>query len=59
MPDHVHLLVEGRGPSARPLQFVSRWKQRVGYWFARTDGRQLWQEGFHDRILREGDDSLG
>ncbi|HZI77855.1 MAG TPA: hypothetical protein VFD69_00005, partial [Vicinamibacterales bacterium] len=36
---------------------VRAWKQRTGYeWKART-GTQLWQPGFHDRVLREHDDT--
>jgi len=57
MPDHVHLLLEGKAPHADLCRAVSRWKQQTGYeWLSRKRGR-LWQPGFHDRVLREADDT--
>ena len=57
MPDHLHLLLEGVSDEADLLEAVRAWKQRTGYdWKART-GARLWQPGFHDRVLREGDDT--
>ena len=56
MPDHLHLLLEGMSDEADLREAVRAWKQRTGYdWKART-GARLWQPGFHDRVLREGDD---
>ena len=57
MPDHLHLLLEGTSVEADLREAVRAWKQRTGYdWKART-GTQLWQPGFHDRVLREHDDT--
>ena len=57
MPDHVHLLLEGVADDADLREAVRAWKQRTAYdWKART-GARLWQPGFHDRVLREGDDT--
>ena len=56
MPDHLHMLLEGMSDEADLREAVRAWKQRTGYnWKART-GARLWQPGFHDRVLREGDD---
>jgi len=33
------------------------WKQRTGYAFKQRTGNRLWQPGFHDRILREDDNT--
>ena len=57
MPDHVHLLLEGETDDADLREAVRVWKQRVGHaWKSRTNVH-LWQTGFHDRVLREGDDT--
>jgi putative transposase len=57
MPDHVHLLLEGTSSSADLREAVRVWKQRTGYAWKQRTGSQLWQPGFHDHILREGDDT--
>jgi len=57
MPDHVHLLLEGVLETANLAEAVRLWKQRTGFnWKQRTAAR-LWQEGFHDRVLRDSDDA--
>ncbi len=56
MPDHVHALVEATRPDSHLVRFVAMFKQRTAFAYAQA-GR-LWQEGFFDRVLREGDDPL-
>lgn len=57
MPDHAHLLVEGLAADSDLRRFVRIAKQRSAYEYSKkTSGDQLWQEGFHDRILRKEDD---
>jgi putative transposase len=57
MPDHLHLLLEGSSDAADLREAVRAWKQRTGYdWKARA-ATQLWQPGFHDRVMREADDT--
>ena len=57
MPDHVHLFLEGTSEDADLRESVRAWKQRTAYdWKTRT-GTRLWQPGFHDRVMREGDDT--
>ena len=58
MPDHAHLLLEGRSRLSEPLACVTRWKQRTAYHFRRAMGRRLWQEGYYDRILRPHEESI-
>lgn len=56
MPDHVHLLIVGQSPAAQLTAFVSAWKQRTGYAFARSHrGTRLWQPSYFDRVLRENE----
>jgi REP element-mobilizing transposase RayT len=57
MPDHVHLLLEGLSSGADLRESVRVWKQRTGYAWKKRTGAQLWQSGFHDRVLRESDET--
>ena len=57
MPDHVHLLVEGRTIGADLRRFVKSAKQSVAQSSAHRARGLLWQKGYHDRILRPGDDA--
>ena len=58
MPDHAHFLIEGQTHSSDFRRFCKLAKQRSGSMYARKHGGPLWQEGYYERILREGDDSL-
>ena len=60
MPDHVHALVVGLSDASDFKAFVKRYKQATGIWWKR-EGHcdRLWQEGYHDRILRERDVNEG
>jgi putative transposase len=59
MPDHLHLVLEGTSPDADLRETVRLWKLRTAFaWRVRTES-QLWQQGFHDRVLREDDDTGG
>jgi REP element-mobilizing transposase RayT len=53
----VHLLLEGETDDAYLREALRVWKQLVGHaWKSRTKVH-LWQTGFHDRVLREEDDT--
>ena len=52
MPDHAHLLVAGADPSADFCRFVRHAKQQTGWRYKRKTGCALWQESYHDWILR-------
>jgi putative transposase len=56
MPDHVHLLVEGIAETSDLKRFAKMAKQRSGGVHRRRCGQRLWQEGYFDRVLRDGDD---
>lgn len=53
MPDHLHLLVEGRRDDANLRRFVHAAKQQSAYEYARTTGRGLWQPSYYDHVLRD------
>jgi putative transposase len=57
MPDHAHFLVEGTRAGSDLRAFVKLAKQRSGAAFALSERRPLWQEGFHDRVLRADEDA--
>ena len=57
MPDHAHLLVEGTRHNSDLRRFAKLAKQRSGAAFALEYGGRLWQEGFHDRVLRLNEDA--
>jgi REP-associated tyrosine transposase len=56
MPDHVHLLVEGTAEESDLRRFPKLAKQRAGVKHSRKFGGRLWQEGYYDRVLRDGED---
>lgn len=56
MPDHLHLVVEGTTPQSDLRAFVKLAKQLSGYHVKQQTGHELWERGFHDRIVREGED---
>jgi len=52
MPDHVHLLIEGKKSNADMKVFVALFKQRTAYWFKRIHGVQLWEANYYEHVLR-------
>jgi REP element-mobilizing transposase RayT len=57
MPDHAHVLVEGTSDTSDLRRLIKSAKQRSGQSFAARHSQPLWQEGFHDRVLRHDEDS--
>ncbi len=57
MPDHVHILAEGKSPVADLVKFVKEWKQGTGYMFRDELPPRFWQRRFHDHVLRRAEDS--
>ena len=56
MPDHVHVLVQGRSDGADLVRFVQRFKQMTGFAYKKRTGEPLWQWSFYDRIVRKEED---
>ena len=53
MPDHIHLVVEGKAETSDLRRFAKVSKQRVDYIFRTGLGiRNTWQEGYYERVLR-------
>jgi REP element-mobilizing transposase RayT len=53
MPDHLHLVVEGRCDGADCLEFVRVFKQTTAFARKKEHGGQLWQDSFFDHVLRD------
>ena len=52
MPDHAHLLIEGRNSHADMKNFVTSFKQKTAYWFKGIYGAQLWAANYYEHVLR-------
>jgi putative transposase len=57
MPDHLHLLIEGKGEDADMKGFVSLFKQKTGLRFSSNRGMKLWEENYHEHILRKEEET--
>jgi putative transposase len=57
MPDHVHILAEGKTKQADLVKFVAQWKQKTGFVFREELPRRFWQRRFYDHVLRTPEDS--
>ena len=55
MPDHVHLLVEGRTEDADLKAFASLAKQKSGFAYSQAYRGRLWQPSYYDRVIRDED----
>jgi hypothetical protein len=56
MPDHVHLLAEGRGPTSNCRRFITRAKQFSGYHYQGAFNERLWQRYGYEHVLRASED---
>ena len=59
MPDHVHVLVEGRDASSDAADYVRRVKQQTGFLFRDSSVKRVWQRSYYDHILRSAEDCDG
>ena len=59
MPDHLHLLIEGRAESSDCRRFIRRAKQFSGFHYSKTFGHRLWQRYGFERVLRDDQPTLG
>ena len=58
MPDHVHFVVTAVEENADFKAMLKKFKQKTGYEYSQRHGRRLWQKGYWERILRDGDNPL-
>ncbi len=55
MPDHAHLLVQGLADDSDLRRFMKVFKQRATFHSRDLRDDDLWQEGYHDHVLRAED----
>jgi putative transposase len=58
MPDHLHLLIERQSDDADLIAFAKDVKQRVAYHYLSTHRGPVWQKGYYERVLRDGEATL-
>ena len=58
MPDHLHLLIEGKEENADFRGFISMLKQKTNFYFKKIEGNPLWQKDYYEHILRENEDTI-
>ena len=57
MPDHLHILIEGKSEDSEMRSFITRFKQKSAYEFKRLYQKRLWQENYHEHVLRKEEDT--
>ncbi len=56
MPDHLHMLLEGKDEDVDIWKCVVDFKQKSGYWFSKNLPAVRWQKDFYDHIMRRNED---
>ena len=57
MPDHLHLLIEGKGNDSDMRRFISSYKQSTGFYYKKKTGQPLWQVNYYEHVLRGEEDT--
>lgn len=53
MPEHCHIILEGKKDNSPTLEVVKRFKQKTGFWFYQNRKGIRWQKDFYDHIIRQ------
>lgn len=53
MPDHLHIVLNGKSQVAELQKFVKTYKQKTGYYYKQHFGQRLWSHSYYDRVLRK------
>ena len=56
MPDHLHLLIEGRNDDSDMRRLVSSYKQHTGFHYKKKNDQLLWQVNYYEHVLRKEED---
>jgi putative transposase len=59
MPDHLHTLTDGLDDRADFRKCVSMVKQQTSFAYRQRHAERLWQEGYYDHVLRDGEPQIG
>ena len=58
MPDHLHLLVEGRSHASDGRAYINLLKQYSSFYYKQAYGRKPWQRYVYDHVLRDDEKTL-
>ena len=58
MPDHLHLLIEGRCDASNCKTFIKSFKQYSGYYYSQQRKDTLWQRYGFENVLRDDEVTL-
>ena len=58
MPDHLHLLIEGKEENSDFRGFISMFKQKTNFHFKKIQGNPLWQKDYYEHVLRKNEDTI-
>jgi putative transposase len=58
MPDHFHILIEGKDLHSDMKQFISSYKQHTGFYYKKYKGESLWQVNFYEHLLRKEEETM-
>ena len=56
MPDHLHLILCGQRDDADAKAAMDAFKTKTGLWLGANRHGWAWQDGYHDHIIRRGED---
>jgi putative transposase len=56
MPDHCHLLVQGKNRNSDLKKMILLFKQLTGFWLSKNMPGTFWQKDYYDHILRKAED---
>lgn len=56
MPDHAHLILEGKYDDSDVIKSVESFKQNTGFWFGQNMNHSRWQKDYYDHIIRNCED---
>ena len=56
MPDHLHLILCGQSDRADAKAAMDAFKTQTGRWLGANRPGACWQDGYHDHVIRKGDD---
>jgi len=56
MPDHGHLILQGKNEISNIWKCMVAFKQKSGYWMSKNAAGFRWQKDFYDHVLRKDED---
>ncbi|MBI5894276.1 MAG: transposase [Deltaproteobacteria bacterium] len=57
MPDHFHVLIEGKSQDSDMKELLSRFKQKTAFEFKKAYQKRLWQENYYEHVLIKDEDT--